>query len=100
MDKRIWKWPLNMTSPQDLPIPLGGQFLTVQLQDGNPQVWFLCDPYAPVAPRRLAIYGTGHPVPEFAGSYLGTFQIGRLVWHLFEVWHPSSSQIENQRIDL
>lgn len=90
MDLRIWKWPLTTAFEHDLNLPTGAQLLTLQLQGDIPTLWFLCDADAPLAPRRLAIYGTGWPLPAAPGQYLATFQAGALVWHVFEVWHPSS----------
>jgi hypothetical protein len=95
---RIWKWPLKMNGHQDLNLPAGAQLLTLQLQGGNPTLWALCDTDAPLQPRRFAIYGTGQTLPEPVGQYLGTFQAGMLVWHVFEIWHPISPL--PQRIDL
>jgi hypothetical protein len=88
MSLRIWKWSLEMAVEQDLSLPKGAKLLTLQLQAGNPTLWFLCDADAPLEPRRFAIHGTGHPLPEFPGDYKGTFQTGELVWHVFEIWHP------------
>ena len=89
MALRIWKWPLNMATEQDLQLPSGARLLTLQLQGDNPQLWFLCDAHAPLEPRRFAIHGTGHPLPDKPGEYVATFQTGALVWHVFEVQHPS-----------
>lgn len=93
MALRIWKWSLTMAEQQDLNLPVGAKLLTLQLQGGNPTLWFMCDTDAPLEPRRLAIYGTGWPLPECPGEYLGTFQTGVTVWHVFEIWHPSSPMI-------
>ena len=100
MALRIWKWQLAMAAQQDLGLPLGAQFLTLQLQDDNPTLWFLCETDAPLQLRRFAIHGTGQDVPDTFRQYLGTFQTGALVWHVFEVLHPSRIPLEPQRIDL
>lgn len=89
MDLRIWKWSLTTAFEHDLDLPTGAQLLTLQLQGDNPTLWFLCDANAPVIRRRLVIYGTGWPLPDSPGQYLGTFQAGALVWHVFEAPHPT-----------
>lgn len=82
----VWKWPL-VIGPQTIEMPQGAQILTVQMQNGEPQLWALCDPDAPKENRHIAIYGTGHQVKKNPGVYIETFQMlsGKLVFHAFEV---------------
>lgn len=84
---RIWKWTLDVTDHQVVMLPAGAKLLSVQMQGELPQLWALCDEDAPPHPRGIAIYGTGHPLPEKPGEFLGTLQMldGALVWHAFEV---------------
>lgn len=96
MALRIWKWPLNMTAEQDLQLPSAARFLALQLQGGNPQLWFMCDAHAALESRRFVIHGTGHPVPDNHGEYVATFQTGALVWHVFEVPHPGTTIQRNE----
>jgi hypothetical protein len=66
------------------------EVLSVHVQNGVPQIWVR----TPAAesldysthPRLFYLYGTGYPVDEDAGRFIGTFQLndGRLVLHLFE----------------
>jgi hypothetical protein len=81
----IWKFPLEVTDMQNVTMPMGSKLLTVQLQNGAPCLWALCDTTAPMRLRTVWIFGTGHPVPMHAGEYLGTFQLhsGTLVFHAF-----------------
>jgi len=83
----IWKWTLTIDDKQILTIPKGAQFLTVQTQNGSPQIWALCDETAPKVMRSIAIYGTGHPIPKNPGQYIATFQLVNLglVFHVFEI---------------
>lgn len=92
MATRIWKWPLQMTALQDIDLPIGAKYLDVQIQNGEPQLWCLCNANAALEPRRLMIHGTGNPMPDDPGAYLATFQTGAFVWHLFEVPHPTIEQ--------
>lgn len=82
----IWKWFIALTEQQTLGIPGGAKFLDVQMQAGVCCIWALCDPTALPAPRRIAMYGTGKPVPDNHGAYIATFQTlgGGLVFHVFE----------------
>ena len=86
---RIWKWQLDVLGEQILMLPKGATLLTVQMQGDKCCLWALCDEIESTKERRyLAIYGTGHPLPDFEGRYLSTFQrdSGALVFHAFEVF--------------
>lgn len=82
---RIWKWSLRVVDEQTLELPEGAQILDVQIQDRMPQLWALVDSTRPKRPRKIAIYGTGHPVPDNPGTYIASFQMngGALVFHAF-----------------
>lgn len=84
---RIYKYTLQTIGEQTIPMPSGAKLLSVQTQNDAPQVWALVDERNPVANRKFATYGTGHPMPDAPGEYLGTYQIhgGMLVMHVFEV---------------
>lgn len=84
---RIWKWKLAATDVQTIEVPAGAKLLDVQAQGGLPNLWALCDENAPSTPRRIAIYGTGNPMPDEPGEYIATFQMhgGALVFHAFEL---------------
>lgn len=68
-------------------MPRGALVLHVATQHGEPFLWALVDPTAPVETRGFIIYGTGHDVTEDAGKHLGSFLIfsDSLVFHVFEV---------------
>ena len=82
----IFKYTLAVTDVQELEMPEGAQLLTVQVQNGEPQLWALVDRYANTVTRRIVIYGTGHEVHPDPGTYVATFQQagGALVWHVFD----------------
>ena len=88
MTMKIWKWTLEVTDLQQLPMPDGAKLLDVQIQDGMPQLWALVDEKAPIIDRAIATYGTGNPLPDgYPGEYVGTYQIsgGAMVFHVFDL---------------
>ncbi|HQZ59688.1 MAG TPA: hypothetical protein PLQ39_08370 [Acinetobacter sp.] len=88
MSNVIWKFGLEVTDTQILKMPLGAKFLDAQMQNGNLQLWALCNnALVTVAERKIAIYGTGNPMPDDCGEYIATFQManGSLVFHVFEI---------------
>ena len=82
--KTIWKRPL--VSDGIVEFPRGATILSVQTQAGVPTVWALVDPAAPLEAIPVAIYGTGHDLPDDPGRFIGTFQLhgGALVLHAFQ----------------
>ena len=84
---RIWKWTLELTDVQTIEVPAGAKLLSTQAQQDVIQLWALCDENAPKEPRRIALYGTGNPMPDDVGEYISTFQMhnGHLVLHAFEI---------------
>jgi len=83
---RIYKWTLEITDEQTLPMPANAEILCVQIQHGEPQLWALCDEVQFPGKRTIYIYGTGNPISKNPGKYIGTFQThnGKLIWHVFE----------------
>ena len=81
----VWKYSLNSKASQLIHMPQGAQVLTVQMQDGSPTIWALVDPAAGLEEHIIEIHGTGHPiVSEEMGRYVGTFQDGWYVGHVFD----------------
>ena len=84
---RIWKWTLAVKDEQIIDLPMGAKILSVQMQAGLPRLWALVNEHETLKQgRRIAIYGTGNPMPDSAGDYIDTFQMheGALVSHAFE----------------
>lgn len=89
--KTIVKFELTANRLQAVPIPFGGQILTVQTKGDNaPLLWALVDPEMPPQERHLVIYTTNTAIPNDPGRYIGTFFIydGALEFHLFEMDGP------------
>ncbi len=77
---RVWKFSCD----RETKMPAGARIVRVALQGGLPFVWAIVDPKAKPEPRRLLIRGTGHEVGEDGAEYIGTYDDGPFVWHLFE----------------
>ena len=71
---------------QELAMPAGANLLHVDEQAGKICLWALIDPDGEPEARTFTIAGTGHRVPETA-IYVGTVQVEKYVWHVFEDAH-------------
>lgn len=81
--KTIWKFQLNVTDVQPISIPAGARPLSVQVQAGVPCLWALVDPHAKRATLYVRTFGTGHTCDADVSSFVGTYQLGALVFHVF-----------------
>lgn len=84
--RQVWKYVLEVTDEQLIEMPQGAQILSVAVQNGSPMLWALVNPVAPFEDRIVRTIGTGHPVEDVLGRFLGTYQLhgGALVFHVFE----------------
>ena len=80
---RIWKYPIQTYT--ELQVPKGAKVLTVQMQNGEPQIWMLVNTEMPFERRVFQVFGTGHLVPDDPGTYIATFQVEPYVFHVFEI---------------
>jgi hypothetical protein len=85
MPRTIWKFPLDVTDEQLVSMPAVAEILTVQAQGDQPYLWAMVDPAQPRQFREIVTRGTGHPVPDRPGTYVGTYQLhgGGLIYHVF-----------------
>lgn len=88
MGYTIWKYAVPVRGAFQLEMPRDARVLSVQIQNGEPQVWVVVDADAPTEMRAFRVFGTGHPIdasPDIM-RYVGTFQLYdcALVFHLFE----------------
>lgn len=75
----------QLTAPE-IPMPANAEVCTFQFQHGVPTIWAIVDTDDVVELRRFHIFGTGHELPdEDRCAYVGTYQDGPMVWHLFEL---------------
>lgn len=82
--KAIWKYAIDLAREVTVHMPAGARILSVQSQLDQAQVWALVDPAADLVQRRFGIYGTGWDLHDAPGEYVGTFQDGWFVWHVFD----------------
>jgi len=82
----IWKERVPYEAQFTLQMPRAARVLSVQMQNGDPYLWFLIpDTSADKVERKFYQYGTGEQVEEIKGKYIGTFQVENyFVFHLFE----------------
>lgn len=81
---RILKFPLEVAPLQRLVLPIRRKFLSIQIQHGVPQIWFLCEDTSINETVAVAMVVTGQEFTRAIG-YLGTVQLdgGALVLHVF-----------------
>lgn len=90
---KVFKYDLNLGDLDDLNqitlrMPIGAEFLHIEVQDGVPRLWALVDPNRGSVPYTIEIVGTGHALSTLDDyRHIGTFLMhgGALVFHAFEV---------------
>lgn len=84
MATSIWKFTL--TELMQVSMPTGARILHVHEQNAVMRLWAVVDPAKDREIRRFHVVGTGHPIPEKIGAYIGTVHMrgGELVFHIFE----------------
>ena len=87
--RTIWKFVIPFPEGQ-VAMPRGAKILALQKQDRTPTIWAEVDSEAPKENHLFVIYGTGHPLAEVAGTYIGTFQSPPFVWHVYDVTSPQA----------
>lgn len=87
MAKSIWKFPVEVTGEQLVAMPHGAKILTIAVQMGAICLWAEVNPdVAGRHHRTISIFGTGHPMPDDPGAYIGSFMLdgGALVFHAYD----------------
>lgn len=86
--KTIHKYVLDpaVVQAQEVAMPNGAKLLSVQSQQGLLTLWALVDTSRPTVMRKMMVFGTGQAIdlPPGPMDYVGTAQLGSLVWHLFD----------------
>lgn len=82
--KTIYKYPFDVVDSFNINVSKDAEVLTVQIQNGKPCIWVLTDPGSEPVPKSFQIYGAGLPTNCENMKYIGTFQLGMFVGHLFE----------------
>lgn len=84
MNRVIYKYPLHQHRGE-LTLRDGAYPLTVQVDQKTttPCMWAVIDLDEEECKRKFWIVGTGYSPPEYPVQYVGTFQNGQYVWHVF-----------------
>ena len=80
--KQIWKYKLSESA---IEMPIDAEILSVQLQNDVPHIWAMVSPQNELEKRKFAIVGTGQSFDDTNMKYIGTYQDGPFVWHLFGI---------------
>ena len=81
--KQVFKFPIQITDEQTITGPIT-QPVSVGIDPtGQHCVWAECDAEGPTVAYVVTVVGTGHPLPVFAGIYLGMVVDGSFVWHIY-----------------
>lgn len=86
MGSVIWKYQLTTGLPSELTVPTRFEPLAVRWHGKEgPTLWARVDPHSATKTVRIRIYGTGEPLEDPPGSYLGTVftPYGALVFHIY-----------------
>lgn len=82
--KTIYKYPIiTPIGNATIDIHEDAQFLAVQMQDNVPCIWAVIDTSKPIRSFNVLIAGTGNSLPIDLGGYIGTYQNGWFVGHVF-----------------
>jgi len=92
--KSIHRYEVEIADSTYPLMPQGAEILNIGVKmmyqrDGHPRadIWAKVDTEAPLVPRHIRIYGTGHPLEEgVEETYIGTIQVamGALIFHAFD----------------
>lgn len=87
--RTIYRYELAIKDRPMVDMPRGAVVLPVPPCARNRdsiEIWALVDPEAPPVSRSFRIVGTGNPMPEVCGPFVGTVMThgGMYVWHVFE----------------
>jgi hypothetical protein len=81
--RTVFKYPFPIRDEIEVSMPEGAHIVAVQLQDNQPTMWAEVDTTKTPWPRKFRIFGTGHPISDGL-RWIATFQMGSLVWHVYE----------------
>lgn len=82
--KTIYKYNFDIQDEWHITTFKGATPLRIGLDStDSPAIWFSVDTLAITETRKLRIIGTGHPLSDNSGEYVGSFLQGSFVWHAF-----------------
>jgi hypothetical protein len=84
----IYKYPVALEDVATVSLPSSAKILRFGAQGTQLFLWALVKPSTPNSVRHFRIAGTGHPLGEWEGEFINTFEMmdGRLVFHAFEIF--------------
>ncbi len=86
----MWKYAFEVKPEFTLEMPKGARVRHVALQSGIPCLWAEVNPGARGKETKVfRVRGTGQPFEcedSYSTGYLGTFQQGEFVWHVFDAF--------------
>lgn len=83
--RSVHKYPFDNPT-MEIELPRGSKVVHVGYQHGKTTLWVevnLTD-HVEKEKRRFQIHGTGHPIMDPLGKYVGTTFEGPFVWHVYE----------------
>jgi len=82
---QIWAFSIpSGSSAFQLEMPRGAQVVHIGIVKGVPSILARVKPDTETEIRRFALFGTADDIPADVGRYLGTFEDGGYIWHVFE----------------
>lgn len=82
--KTIYKYMVPIYDTAQVKMPKGARVLHVGAQGDLLPVWAEVEVTNPIETRVFHVRGTGNPLLGYEGTYLGTAQVGRFVWHVYD----------------
>ena len=84
MDKRIWKYILELSNEQTLSLPANAKPLKILVLDGIPYLYALVDLRNEEENILIQTFGTDNIIPNDGVEYIDTYANGDFVWHVFK----------------
>lgn len=84
--KTIYKYRLSLTDRQtlEIPLPIDNRFFSVSHDpSGRLCLWCSVDTDRPMRSVTVTIVGTGNPMPDNVGYFVGSVTSTPFVWHVF-----------------
>ena len=82
--KRIFKYPIQIISEQEIEMPQGAEVIHAGLDpQGLMCIWAIVDPRNEAEPVSILVYGTGESMPFDPAKHISSFQDGQFMWHVF-----------------
>lgn len=81
----IWKFPIQVTDFQYIEMPEWATILYAGLDTNSiPCIWALVNTLTSTEHRKIYVFGTNNPIIDSDIIYIGSFNQGQFVWHVFE----------------